>query len=64
MAFNFGSTPFKHPPKGGYVAICEAPQDCIVNNECKGGGSNKPQKYCNNAPQAIIIEVGLIAYVL
>lgn len=56
MAFNFGATPFKHPPKGGFVALCQAPKDCVVSSGVKGGGS-KTQKSQKNAPQAIIIEV-------
>ena len=58
MVFNFGATPFKHPPSSSFTALCEAPSA----NLAKGGaaaaqsvGAFKPK---NNAPQAIIIEVG------
>ncbi|GBN18337.1 hypothetical protein AVEN_14684-1, partial [Araneus ventricosus] len=39
----------------GYVAVCSAPKECVVNNSITGesSGSVKPVK---NAPQAIIIE--------
>lgn len=55
MSFNFGATEFKYPPKGGFMAICQAPKDCTVTSGVRGG--DKPQKVENNAPQAIIIEV-------
>ncbi|KAK3861170.1 hypothetical protein Pcinc_032827 [Petrolisthes cinctipes] len=55
MSFNFGATNFKHSPKGGYIALCEAPKDCTANSGVKAGG-DKPQKIQHNAPQAIIIE--------
>ncbi|XP_047483483.1 ATP-dependent RNA helicase Ddx1-like isoform X1 [Penaeus chinensis] len=54
MSFNFGATEFKFPPKGGFMAICQAPKDCTVTSGVRGG--DKPQKVENNAPQAIIIE--------
>ncbi|ROT74451.1 putative ATP-dependent RNA helicase Ddx1 [Penaeus vannamei] len=54
MSFNFGATEFKYPPKGGFMAICQAPKDCTVTSGVRGG--DKPQKVENNAPQAIIIE--------
>lgn len=58
MAFNFGATEFKHPPKGGYIAVCQASKDCTVSSGVRGGG-DKAQKIQNNAPQAVIIEVRL-----
>lgn len=64
MSFNFGATDFKHPPnsKDGYIAVCEAPKDCIAQSGVKAGG-DKPQKIQNNAPQAVIIEVlGIFSY--
>ncbi|KAG7172439.1 ATP-dependent RNA helicase Ddx1-like [Homarus americanus] len=54
MSFNFGATSFKHPPKAGYIALCEASKDCVVSSGVKGSGE-KP-KIQNNAPQAVIIE--------
>ncbi|XP_076029050.1 ATP-dependent RNA helicase Ddx1-like isoform X1 [Oratosquilla oratoria] len=56
MAFNFGAQPFKHPPKNGYIAVCEATKECIVNSDVKGAGGDQKMKVINNAPQAIIIE--------
>lgn len=56
MSFNFGATDFKHPPKGGFVALCEASKDCTVVSGVKGGGGDKPGKIQKNAPQAVIIE--------
>lgn len=43
------------PPKD-YVAICEAPKECVKHNIVQAGAvaDSKP---VNNAPQAIIIEV-------
>ncbi|KAA0201520.1 hypothetical protein HAZT_HAZT005408 [Hyalella azteca] len=52
MAFNFGETPFKFPPTGGYKAICEASSELTATGVTKAS-SFKPK---NNAPQAIIIE--------
>jgi ATP-dependent RNA helicase DDX1 len=60
MLFNFGAQPFKHQPKNGYSAICQAPPNQTSNSETKSGnyscGGDK-QSRINNAPQAIIIEV-------
>lgn len=67
MTFNFGAQPFKHTPKSGYIALCQAPKNCVSNSEARSGGraeSKAPVKM-NNAPQAIIIEVSLFgAYVM
>lgn len=56
ITFNFGQKDFKFPPKGGYIAVCEASKECTVHGGMKVAG-DKPQKIQNNAPQAVIIEV-------
>lgn len=62
ICFNFGSTPFKHQPPSGYVAIASAntiPDVTVaVNpvNSAQGNVSVRSLKPENNAPQAIIIE--------
>ncbi|XP_063839846.1 ATP-dependent RNA helicase Ddx1-like [Scylla paramamosain] len=55
VTFNFGQKDFKHPPKAGYVAVCDASKDCTVHGGIRAAG-DKPQKIQNNAPQAVIIE--------
>ncbi|KAE8749808.1 hypothetical protein FOCC_FOCC003546 [Frankliniella occidentalis] len=50
MAFNFGATPFKFPPQGGFIALSQASKDCIRNPDAA------PVKVVKDAPQAIIIE--------
>lgn len=59
ITFNFGQKDFKFPPKGGFVAVCEAPKECTVHGGMKVGG-DKPVKVQNNAPQAVIIEVRVL----
>ncbi|KAK7070784.1 ATP-dependent RNA helicase ddx1 [Halocaridina rubra] len=56
MSFNFGASPFQHPPKAGFVALCEASKDCTVISGVKASDSGKPNTIQKNAPQAIIIE--------
>ncbi|XP_047538346.1 ATP-dependent RNA helicase Ddx1 isoform X2 [Vanessa atalanta] len=55
MSFNFGSTPFKYPPKGDYIGISRASKDCVKQNIVSAVASTGA-KQVNNAPQAIIIE--------
>lgn len=55
MSFNFGATAFQHPPKSGFVALCQANKECTVISGVKGGG-DKTNKVQKNAPQAVIIE--------
>ncbi|CAL1280444.1 unnamed protein product [Larinioides sclopetarius] len=55
MEFNFGETTFRYPPENGYVAVCSASKECVVNNSITGESSG-PVKNIKNAPQAIIIE--------
>ncbi|XP_065201500.1 ATP-dependent RNA helicase Ddx1 [Planococcus citri] len=55
MSFNFGAQPFKHDPVKGYIAVCQAPKNCVKNSEAVSNSSGQ-QKKINNAPQAIIIE--------
>ncbi|KAH9364012.1 hypothetical protein HPB48_020663 [Haemaphysalis longicornis] len=55
MEFNFGATPFKHPPSDGYVAVSAAPKECVVDSTVTGTSVGAP-KSVKNAPQAIIIE--------
>lgn len=55
MEFNLGGTPFKHPPADGFVAVSEAPKECIVESTVTGTSVGAP-KSVKNAPQAIIIE--------
>lgn len=55
MSFNFGKTPFSHPPKGDYIAICQAPKECVKQNVVSAVAATG-LKQVNNAPQAIIIE--------
>ncbi|KAH7974784.1 hypothetical protein HPB49_019410 [Dermacentor silvarum] len=55
MEFNFGATPFKHPPVDGYVAVSAAPKECIAESTVTGASVGAP-KSVKNAPQAIIIE--------
>nr|QOS47381.1 DEAD-box DDX1 [Locusta migratoria] len=56
MSFNFGTQPFKHPPTDGYLAICEAPKECVKQNETGTGATSSQSKSVKNAPQAIVIE--------
>lgn len=51
MSFNFGVPAFKYPPKNGYIALDQAPKECI--RYC----DSAPVKVVKDAPQAIIIEV-------
>uniref|UniRef100_A0A914WY60 ATP-dependent RNA helicase n=1 Tax=Plectus sambesii TaxID=2011161 RepID=A0A914WY60_9BILA len=55
ISFNFGATPFKHPPTDGYVGVNAAPEDNVVKSTMSGGPapSAAPKK---NAPMCIIIE--------
>nr|XP_037271589.1 LOW QUALITY PROTEIN: ATP-dependent RNA helicase DDX1-like [Rhipicephalus microplus] len=55
MEFNFGATPFKHPPIDGYVAVSAAPKECVAESTVTGTSVGAP-KSVKNAPQAIIIE--------
>ncbi|CAN8001757.1 unnamed protein product [Ixodes hexagonus] len=55
MEFNLGGTPFKHPPADGFVAVSEAPKECVVESTVTGASVGAP-KSVKNAPQAIIIE--------
>lgn len=36
MQFNFGAEALKFPPKDGFVAVCDAPADRVVNSEIHG----------------------------
>lgn len=63
MSFNFGAQPFKHPPTGGFIAVCQTAKDQVKNSEISGGASTSV-KQVNYAPQAIIIEVGYSLYTL
>lgn len=56
MAFNFGSTPFKHPPMEGFKGFSEADDKVAVPNH-KSGSETQERKIVANAPQALIIEV-------
>ncbi|XP_064486490.1 ATP-dependent RNA helicase DDX1-like [Ornithodoros turicata] len=55
MSFNFGASPFKHPPPGDYIAVCETPKECMLDSTVTGTSVGAP-KNVKNAPQAIIIE--------
>lgn len=50
MAFNFGATPFKHPPEAGFIGLNEAPKELVRSPDAA------PVKVVKDAPQAIIIE--------
>ncbi|XP_077297561.1 ATP-dependent RNA helicase Ddx1 [Arctopsyche grandis] len=56
MLFNFGATPFKHPPPSGYISVNETKKSNIKVNAVNSAGSKTSNKPVNNAPQAIIIE--------
>lgn len=57
MKFNFGDSPFKYPPTGGYVGLSKANPSCVVDSRIVGSGSSAANsKPAPNAPQAIIIE--------
>ncbi|XP_066290913.1 ATP-dependent RNA helicase DDX1-like isoform X1 [Branchiostoma lanceolatum] len=62
MQFNFGDTAFNHPPKGNYLGLARAPEDCVVKSantaggEAKGGVASSHSKPQPNAPKALIIE--------
>ncbi|CAD0204426.1 unnamed protein product [Chrysodeixis includens] len=56
MSFNFGKTPFKYPPPEGYVAMADAPKDCMKTNVVTPDGVSEAAKPANKAPQSIIIE--------
>uniref|UniRef100_A0A1I8PRU1 ATP-dependent RNA helicase n=1 Tax=Stomoxys calcitrans TaxID=35570 RepID=A0A1I8PRU1_STOCA len=57
MAFNFGKTDFRYPPKGGFIGGSQVGPSHTKSNPLASpsanAGSNKPSP---NAPQAIIIE--------
>ena len=56
MAFNFGETPFKYPPSGGFIGISKASDQCTVAGQ-RAASAAKQGKPRKNAPQAIILEV-------
>lgn len=59
MAFNFGDKPFKHSlPKGYQPVMSVPPTSMVINKNNHGGSTAASSKILNNAPQAIIIEVG------
>lgn len=63
MSFNFGAQPFKHQPKPGYIAVCEAPKNHVSISEASlNRTEGKQPSKVNNAPQAIIIEVIINVY--
>lgn len=55
IKFNFGNTPFKYPPQGGYKALSNAPSENVVQSRIVASGAVN-SKPAPNAPQAIIIE--------
>ena len=56
MAFNFGASPFKHPPENSFIPLTQAPKECVQCPE------TAPVKVVKDAPQAIIIEVLRMSY--
>ncbi|GIY53024.1 ATP-dependent RNA helicase DDX1 [Caerostris extrusa] len=56
MEFNFGETAFRFPPGDGYVAVCSAPKEYLLDSTVTGESAAGPVKQVKNAPQAIIIE--------
>lgn len=56
LEFNFGETPFKYPPSGGYIPACEAPKENTLTSSNTGAAPTTQKKSLPNAPQAIIIE--------
>lgn len=58
IQMNFGGTPFKHPPKDGYIPLCDAPESCSAASTKSGVGATQtaPKTKANNAPYAVIIE--------
>lgn len=65
MAFNFGEEPLKYPLPNGYVPIKSAPSEKIVMN-INGADNSEGNKVeiLNNAPQALIIEVVFLSWIL
>ncbi|KAL1433778.1 hypothetical protein MTO96_012309 [Rhipicephalus appendiculatus] len=43
MEFNFGATPFKHPPTDGYVAVSAAPKECVAESTVTGTSVGAPK---------------------
>ena len=60
MSFNFGAQPFKYAPGNGFSAVSKAPANRTTNSEATAGGASNSEGAFRkqNAPQAIIIEVG------
>ncbi|XP_065359638.1 ATP-dependent RNA helicase Ddx1 [Calliphora vicina] len=57
MAFNFGRTELKYPPKNGFVAVSQAGAEHAKTNPLANPSTNAAaNKPAPNAPQAIIIE--------
>lgn len=56
LQFNFGQTPFKYPPKGGYIGLSSAHPSCVTSAKT-GVVSRIPGKFNNkSSPLAIIVE--------
>lgn len=56
MEFNFGSRPFKFAVPQNFIAINQAPSNCVSSNTT-GTMTPAPDRLVANAPQALIIEV-------
>ncbi|XP_074644951.1 ATP-dependent RNA helicase DDX1-like [Tubulanus polymorphus] len=55
MKFNFGESPFKHPP-ASYTPLCKAPKECTTDSPFGAGTAAVSKGPAPNAPYAIIIE--------
>nr|XP_058944208.1 ATP-dependent RNA helicase DDX1-like [Pocillopora verrucosa] len=61
LLFNFGDSPFKFPPRGGYAGLSKASPSAVSASNINGGasasGKTKPGKFNNKcSPSAIIME--------
>ncbi|VDP01604.1 unnamed protein product [Soboliphyme baturini] len=56
IRFNFGESPFRFPASDGFVAVCEAPKDLIVDSPMDGAAAAPVRVSSANAPMCLIIE--------
>ncbi|XP_043920740.1 ATP-dependent RNA helicase DDX1 [Protopterus annectens] len=56
LKFNFGDEDFKHPPKDGFVALCQASDGHVSKSSHTGTAQVGQAKNLPNAPKSLIIE--------
>ncbi|KAI1708674.1 DEAD/DEAH box helicase domain-containing protein [Ditylenchus destructor] len=57
LRLNFGEEPFKFLPKNGFMAIINAPSDCVRDSDQNANATEQRQtKRAQNAPMCVILE--------